>query len=272
MNLLTFFPWANRPTQSMKTPVSVACHGASQEIRDFDAAIAYFFSAQALFQADATSHEHYVPPLVNFSKISKILTQTLSRKPLSGKPPYTSCPVLARRKGATEVVGFFGSSLRAVADKQDLGAFRGKQLKEAYEPIQLNVLSSSLPPYGFCAETIPLQSNLVLWVPHLALISTDNQLIATGKKANSSSTLRSMALQSIILKLRKWRVLPGRNFAPHCHIRLPASIVSTSWRLQDKIRAAFAVFQPSLLHRQSAVGRCKLQMENRKLQTLRRQA
>lgn len=130
MNLLTFFPWANRPTQSIKTPVSVTCHGASQEIRDFDAAIAYFFSAQAIFQADATSHEHYVPSLIIFSKISKILTQTLSRK-----APYTSCLVLARRKGATEVVGFFGSSLRAVADKQDLGAFRGKQLKEACEPI-----------------------------------------------------------------------------------------------------------------------------------------
>lgn len=198
MNLLTFFPWANRPTQSIKTPVSVTCHGASQEIRDFDAAIAYFFSAQAIFQADATSHEHYVPSLIIFSKISKILTQTLSRK-----APYTSCLVLARRKGATEVVGFFGSSLRAVADKQDLGAFRGKQLKEACEPIQLNVLSSRLPPYGFCAESIPLQSNLVLWVPHLALISTDNQLIATGKKANSSFTLRSMASQSIILKLRR---------------------------------------------------------------------
>lgn len=198
MNLLTFFPWANRPTQSIKTPVSVTCHGASQEIRDFDAAIAYFFSAQAIFQADATSHEHYVPSLIIFSKISKILTQTLS-----GKAPYTSCLVLARRKGATEVVGFFGSSLRAVADKKDLGAFRGKQLNEACEPIQLNVLSSSLPPYGFCAESIPLQSNLVLWVPHLALISTDNQLIATGTKANSSLTLRSMASQSITLKLRK---------------------------------------------------------------------
>lgn len=195
MNLLTFFPWANRPTQSIKTPVSVTCHGASQEIRDFDAAITYLFSVQAIFQADATSHEHYVPSLIIFSKISNILTQTLS-----GKAPYTSCLVLARRKGATEVVGFFGSSLRAVADKQDLGAFRGKQLKEACEPIQLNLLSSSLPPYGFCAES---QSILVLWVPHLALISTNNQLIATGKKTNSSLTLRSMASQSIILKLRK---------------------------------------------------------------------
>lgn len=126
MNLLTFFPWANRPTQSIKTPVSLTCHGASQEIRDFDAAIAYFFSAQAIFQADATRHEHYVPSLIIFPKFSKILTQTLS-----GKPPYTSCLVLARRKGATEVMGFFGSSLRAVADKKDLGAFRGKQLKEA---------------------------------------------------------------------------------------------------------------------------------------------
>lgn len=223
------------------------CHGASQEIRDFDAAIAYFFSAQAIFQADATSHEHYVPSLIIFSKISKILTQTLSRK-----APYTSCLVLARRKGATEVVGFFGSSLRAVADKQDLGAFRGKQLKEACEPIQLNVLSSRLPPYGFCAGSIPLQSNLVLWV-NLYRQSVDSH----RQKGKLSLTLRSMASQSIILKLRRWRVLPGRNFAPHCHIRLPASIVSTSWRLQDKIRAAIAVFQPSLLHRQSAVGRCK---------------
>lgn len=56
LNLLTFFPWANSPMQSIKTPVSVTCHGASQETRDFDAAIAYFFSAQAVFQADAASH------------------------------------------------------------------------------------------------------------------------------------------------------------------------------------------------------------------------
>lgn len=101
-----------------------------------------------------------------FSKISKILTQKLS-----GRPPYTSCLVLAQQEGATEVVGFFGSSLRGVADKQTLGAFRGKQLRKAYHPIQLNVISSSLPPYGCCAESIPLQSNLVLWVPFFCLNS-----------------------------------------------------------------------------------------------------
>lgn len=128
-----------------------------------------FFSAQAVFQAGATSQETYVPSLIVFSKIIKILTQKLSRK-----PPTTSCLVLAQREGSTRAVGFFGSSLHIVADKQELGAFRGEQLRRVYHPIQHDAICLNLPPCEFCAELISLKSNLVLWVPLFTLISIDN--------------------------------------------------------------------------------------------------
>lgn len=177
--MITFFTWVYRPTQAIKQPVRVTCHGALQAIWDFHTAIAYFFSVQAVFPEGPTSQEHFVPSLLVFSKILKILIQEAP-----GKPPSTSCLVLALRKGVTEVVGFFGSSLRFTAKKKGLGAFRGKQLRQEYHPIQLNIVSPKLPPYRFCAEPIPLQSNLLLWVPPFIFISTESWLIDTDKGAD----------------------------------------------------------------------------------------
>lgn len=49
--------------------------GLYKATRDFYTAIAYFFFVQAVFPEGPTSQEHFVPSILVFSKISKILTQ-----------------------------------------------------------------------------------------------------------------------------------------------------------------------------------------------------
>lgn len=50
-----FFVYVDSRSTSITELTMVRCHGACQSIRDFDSAIAYIFSAQAVLAGDARS-------------------------------------------------------------------------------------------------------------------------------------------------------------------------------------------------------------------------
>lgn len=124
-----------------------------------------------------------------------------------------SCLILTQQEGATEAVGFFGCSLHGVADKQALGDFRAEQPRKSYHPIQLNVISSRLPPYGCCAESIPLESNLVLWVPLFALVPKGKLADSHRQesKLNFSSQVNGFANDNYGAK-----IMTGLNWSEFC--------------------------------------------------------
>ena len=149
-----FSVYVDSRSRSIVEPIRVRCHGASQSIRDFDSAIAYIFSVQAVLAGDATSEGDFVPSLLVLSKFLKLLTAYVS-----GKVPSTTCLLLRRKEGSDNIEGFFGSSLRLGIDKAHLTAFRGAMLREAYRPEHL-VDGTGVPLYGSCGETIPFICNL----------------------------------------------------------------------------------------------------------------
>ncbi|MCJ1344454.1 hypothetical protein MMC31_002657 [Peltigera leucophlebia] len=135
-------------SKSIREPIEVRCHGALQLIQDFDSAIAYIFSVQAVLAGDATSEGDFVPSLLVLCKILKLLTAHVT-----GRLPLTACLLLRKKKGSDKIEGFFGSSLRGGDDKAQLTALRGAMLREAY---QMNLVDEAeKQPYGSCAETIP---------------------------------------------------------------------------------------------------------------------
>lgn len=153
-----------RPTQHVENPIEVTCHGARQIIRDFDSAIAYIFSVQAVMEPDATSAKDFIPSLLVFSKFLKILTDKVQ-----GRAPSTTCLVLAQHVGANRVIGLFGSSLRGTDDKSKLAAFRREQLKDGYHPVSLQARGIRMNDgrfrkqlYGYRAESTPFLSNLAM--------------------------------------------------------------------------------------------------------------
>lgn len=150
-----FSIYVDSGSKSILEPIEVRCHGASQSIRDFDSAIAYIFSVQAVLAGDATSEGEFVPSLLVLSKILKLLTAHVS-----GKLPTTACLLLRMREWSDNIEGFFGSSLRGGNDKVHLTAFGAAILREAYRPKDL-FEEADVPPYGSCEETTPFICNLV---------------------------------------------------------------------------------------------------------------
>ena len=106
-------------------------------------------------EPDATSAKDFIPSLLVFSKFLKLLTQKVT-----GQHPAATCLVLAQHDGADGVVGFFGSSLRYTAHKTELAVFRRTQLEEGFDLIVPEAAGNDRPNYGYCAESIPLLSNL----------------------------------------------------------------------------------------------------------------
>lgn len=85
-------------------PIEVRCHGARQSVRDFDSAIAYIFSAQAVLAGDATSEGDFVTSLLVLCKMLKHLTVHIT-----GQGPSTFCLLLRKKQGSDNLEGFFGS-------------------------------------------------------------------------------------------------------------------------------------------------------------------
>lgn len=110
-------------------PVEVRCHGTRQSIRDFNSAIAYIFSVQAVLAGDATSEGDFVPSLLVLCKMLKLLTAHVIKQ-----VPSTGCLLLRKKQGSDNVEGCFGSSLCRGVDKPWLTEFRGALLREAYFP------------------------------------------------------------------------------------------------------------------------------------------
>lgn len=97
----------------------VRCHGASQSIRNFDSAIAYIFSAQAVLVGDERSEWRFCPSILVLSKVLNLLTADITEKFAA-----TTGLVLRRREGQTIPRNFSESSFRCRDDKPQLTPFR----------------------------------------------------------------------------------------------------------------------------------------------------
>lgn len=154
-----FFCVCYRKTQSIERPIKLSCHGAIQVIQDFDSAVAYIFSVQAVFASDATSAGDFVPALLVLSKVLRLLTPHVG-----GNVPSSTCLILRETKGPGSFEGFFGSSLRGSGkSKTQLALSRGRILRTAYPQTTL-VDKYKNAVYGSCGETIPFFCTLAQWV------------------------------------------------------------------------------------------------------------
>lgn len=73
-------------SQSIMEPIEVRCHGARQSVRDFDSAIAYIFSVQAMLAGDATSEGDFIPSILVLCKMFEHLIAHIT-----GQVPSTFC-------------------------------------------------------------------------------------------------------------------------------------------------------------------------------------
>lgn len=153
--MLMFFVYVYRRTISIRDPIKLSCHGAIQVIQDFDSAVAYIFSVQAVFPRDATSAGDFVPSLLVLSKVLELLENHVP-----GRLPSSTCLILRETKGPGSFEGFFGSSLRGRGkSKTQLALSRGRILRKAYPQTTL-VDKYKNAVYGSCGETIPFYCTL----------------------------------------------------------------------------------------------------------------
>lgn len=127
----------------------VKCHGSTVPIWDFDNAIAYFFSVQAI----------YSEPGINTTLLPLLLIYTkfliLVLSPLRHLPSVT-CIMYREGPPHGTVYAFLGSSLRTFDLKRQVKILRTAELKNF---CHLKILGPS-ENLGNCAETQPILLNL----------------------------------------------------------------------------------------------------------------
>lgn len=85
----------------------------------------------------------FIRTLIVFSKFPKIFTQKVT-----GKPPATSCLVLAQQDGADGVVGFFVASYRKTGSQIRAESFRRKKPEDGFDNVPLVTVDAEILGYG----------------------------------------------------------------------------------------------------------------------------